>query len=130
MAACPSTPERGIYRACQNAAMSRASDVVIVHTSCPDAASAERIAHTLVEEGLAACVSRIPGMVSAYRWQGSLQTDAEELLLIKTLATRIEAVRLRLLELHPYELPEFIVVEAASVHEQYRDWIAAAVAES
>ncbi len=104
--------------------------VVIIQTSCPDTASAERIANTLVEEGLAACVSRIPGMVSTYRWQGKLQTDGEELLLIKTLIHRKDAVFARVQQLHPYELPELIVVEAAAVHGPYRDWIAAAVASS
>ena len=102
--------------------------VVIIQTSCPDAASAERIAKILVEEGLAACVSRIPGVVSTYRWQGAIQVDGEELLLIKTMRDRKDAVSARLLELHPYELPELIVVEAAAVHGPYRDWIAAAVA--
>ena len=102
--------------------------VVIIQTSCPDAASAERIAKTLVEEGLAACVSRIPGVVSTYRWQGAIQVDGEELLLIKTMRDRKDAVSARLLELHPYELPELIVVEAAAVDGPYRDWIAAAVA--
>ncbi|MFZ2236912.1 MAG: divalent-cation tolerance protein CutA [Dokdonella sp.] len=100
--------------------------VVIIQTSCPDAASAETIANALVQEGLAACVSRIPGMVSTYRWQGQLQIDAEELLLIKTMMHRKDAVFARVQELHPYELPELIVVEAAAAHGPYRDWIAAA----
>ena len=102
--------------------------VVIIQTSCPDAASAEKIAKTLVQEGLAACVSRIPGVISTYVWQGEIHVDGEELLLIKTMMHRKDAVTTRLLELHPYELPELIVVEAAAVHGPYRDWIAAAVA--
>ena len=102
--------------------------VVIIQTSCPDAASAERIATALVDEGLAACVSRIPGMVSTYRWQGEIHVDSEELLLIKTVMDRKDAVFARVRELHPYELPELIAVESAAVHGPYRDWIAAAVA--
>lgn len=102
--------------------------VIIIQTSCPDVVSAETIAKALVEEGLAACVSRFPGMVSTYRWQGALQVDGEELLLIKTAMHSKDAVFARVLELHPYELPELIVVEAAAVHGPYRDWIAAAVA--
>ena len=101
--------------------------VVIIQTSCPDAASAETIANALVEEGLAACVSRVPGVVSTYRWQGQLQVDGEEFLLIKTLIQRKDAVFARVIELHPYELPELIVVEAAAVQGRYRDWIVAAV---
>lgn len=102
--------------------------VVIIQTSCPDAVSAEKIAKALVEEGLAACVSRIPGVISTYAWQGAMHVDDEELLLIKTLMQRKDAVTTRVLQLHPYELPELIVVEAAAVHGPYADWIAAAVA--
>lgn len=102
--------------------------IVIIQTSCPDAASAEAIANALVEERLAACVSRIPGVISTYRWQGALQVDGEELLLIKTTIHRKDAVFARVQQLHPNELPELIVVEAAAVHGPYRDWIAAAVA--
>ena len=102
--------------------------VVIIQTSCPDSASAEQIAQILVEEGLAACVSRIRGVISTYRWQGAIQVDGEELLLIKTMMHCKDAVFARVLELHPYELPELIVVEAAAVHGPYRDWVAAAVA--
>ena len=101
--------------------------VIIIQTSCPDAASAETIANALVEEGLAACVSRIPGVVSTYRWQGEIHVDGEELLLIKTTVQRKAAIFARVQQLHPYELPELIVVEAAAVHGPYRDWIAAAV---
>lgn len=102
--------------------------LVIIHTSCPDPESAERIAQCLVEEGLAACVSRIAGVVSTYRWQGQLQVDQEILLLIKTSMSRYKAVRKRILELHPHELPEIIAVEAAASYRPYREWVARAVA--
>lgn len=75
--------------------------VLLCYCSCPDAASAQTLAETLVEERLAACVSRLPGVHSTYRWQGRVTTDSEELLLIKTTADRFEALRTRLLELHP-----------------------------
>lgn len=104
--------------------------LVIVHTSCPDPASAERIARCLVEEGLAACVSRVPGVVSTYRWHGELQVDDEVLLLIKTQMSRYKAVRKRVLELHPHELPEIIAVEAAASYRPYRDWVKHAVEPS
>lgn len=104
--------------------------VVIVHTSCPDADSAERIASALVDEGLAACVSRLPGLTSTYIWQGERHVDHEVLLLIKTLMSRYEAVRKRVLELHPHELPEIIAVEAAATHLPYRDWVRRAVERS
>lgn len=104
--------------------------LVIIHTSCPDQDSAERIARCLVEEGLAACVSRITGVISTYRWQGQLHTDQEVLLLIKSTLDRFEALRQRVLELHPHELPEIIAVEAAASHRPYRDWVQRAVEPS
>ena len=64
--------------------MNGSDRVLLCYCTCPDAASALRIAETLVGEKLAACVNRIPGIQSTYRWQGKVITDAEELLLIKT----------------------------------------------
>lgn len=104
--------------------------VVIVQTSLPDADSADRIAGILVDEQLAACVTRIGGAVSRYRWNDVVQRDDEVLLLCKTMLPRYEALRTRLLELHPYELPEIVAVEAAAAHGPYRDWVERSVAVS
>ncbi|WP_374249090.1 divalent-cation tolerance protein CutA [Thermomonas sp.] len=94
--------------------------------TCPDMATAERIAGTLVEEQLAACVNLLPGVTSLYRWQGRLQRDAEVLLLIKTTRDRYPALQARLPQLHPYELPELLAVEAADGLPAYLHWLAAA----
>lgn len=99
--------------------------VLLCYCSCPDAASAQAIAEALVGERLAACVNRLPGIHSIYRWQGAVTTDNEELLLIKTIAIRFEALRARLLELHPYELPELIAVPVERGHAAYLDWVRA-----
>ena len=98
---------------------------LIVHCTVPDEACAERIARALVEERLAACVSRIPGVVSTYRWKGEVETGGELLLLIKTSAQRFDALRERLVALHPYELPEVVAVKVESGLAPYLDWIAA-----
>ena len=98
------------------------SAIVVLCTS-PDEASAERIATALVEECLAACVNRIPGIASTYRWQGKVCRDSEQLLLIKTTRERFDALRGRILALHPYELPEVIAVDIASGSAPYLDWI-------
>ena len=103
--------------------MSDPNTVLLCYCNCPDAASAQRLAEALVNEALAACVSRLPGVVSTYRWQGAVTTDMEELLLIKTTAGRFEALRQRLLELHPYELPELIAVPVERGHAAYLDWV-------
>ncbi|MCL6619225.1 MAG: divalent-cation tolerance protein CutA [Thermomonas hydrothermalis] len=93
-------------------------------TTCPDPDSAERIAATLVEERLAACVNLIPGLRSVYRWQGAIQREAEVLLLIKTHPDRYPALQTRLTALHPYELPELIAVESATGLPAYLHWVA------
>ena len=91
----------------------------------PDEAAAERIATALVDERLAACVNRIGGVRSTYRWQGKVCHDSESLLVIKTTRERFDAVRERILALHPYELPEVIAVDIAHGHAPYLAWIEA-----
>jgi len=99
------------------------SDAVLLLSTCPDADSAARIARALVEERLAACVNRVPGLTSVYRWRGEVQEDGEVLLLIKTTRDRLEALRARLIELHPYEVPELIAVNIVAGHTPYLDWL-------
>jgi periplasmic divalent cation tolerance protein len=100
-----------------------AMTALLVYTACPNADSARQIADALVEERLAACVSVLPGMSSTYRWQGAIERAVEVLLVAKTVPDRREALQARLVELHPYELPEVIAVEAAAL-PAYSDWIA------
>lgn len=104
---------------------SPAMSVLIAHCSCPDAETATRIARQLVEEHLAACVQVIPGVSSTYRWQGALHTDNEVLLVIKTTRARFGALKARLPDLHPYELPELIAVEAIDGLDRYLHWVEA-----
>jgi len=97
---------------------------MIVLSTCPDAAVADRIATALVDERLAACVNRVPGIVSTYRWHGRVCRDDEFLLLIKTTSERFDALRERIVALHPHELPEVIAVDIARGLPPYLDWIA------
>ena len=99
-------------------------DALLCLTTCPDAQTAERMAHTLVEERLAACVNRVPGIASTYRWQGRIQNDAEVMLLIKTTRARFAALRERLLQLSPYDTPELIALDIADGSPAYLAWIA------
>lgn len=96
---------------------------LVVLSTCPDAATAERIADALVSERLAACVNRIAGVVSTYRWKGEVQRDNEQLLIIKTTRERFDALRARIVALHPYELPEVIAVDVAAGLDRYLMWI-------
>ncbi|MBD8872177.1 divalent-cation tolerance protein CutA [Rhodanobacter sp. DHB23] len=95
--------------------------ILLCLCTCPDAASAQKLAETLVGERLAACVNRLPGVLSTYRWQGEVHAEGEELLLIKTTTPRFEVLKARLLELHPYELPELIALPIEHGHAAYLD---------
>ncbi len=96
---------------------------VVVLSTAPDAGQAERLARSLVEERLAACVSRVPGMTSLYHWEGDVETADEVLLIIKTHASRAPELTRRLRELHPYEVPEILVLPVAAGLPGYLDWI-------
>ncbi len=78
----------------------------------------------LVGERLAACINIVPGLRSVFRWQGSVQRESEVLLLIKTTRSRYPALQARLPQLHPYELPELLAVEAAAGLPAYLQWVA------
>jgi periplasmic divalent cation tolerance protein len=94
----------------------------IVLTTLAADADARRIARTLVEEQLAACVNILPPMTSVYRWQDRIAEDREQQLVIKTSAERLGALQARLLALHPYETPELLVLEADGA-AAYAAWI-------
>jgi periplasmic divalent cation tolerance protein len=103
--------------------------VVVVFTACPSAEIAGTLARSLVEERLAACVNQIPGVTSTYIWKDTLQTDAETVLMIKTTAGRFDALKARVKELHPYELPELIAIPVCGGAEKYLAWVSEAVAQ-
>ena len=95
----------------------------LVLTTCPDAETGERIAHTLVAERLAACVNILPVTKSVYLWKGRVESAAEQLLVIKSVARAFRAIQKRIVELHPYELPEVITVPVTGGFADYLAWI-------
>lgn len=97
---------------------------LIVLCSVPSHELADHLAHTLVDERLAACVNRLAGIMSTYRWRGQIELANEALLMIKTTHERFDALRERIITLHPYELPELIAIDVATGHAPYLDWIA------
>jgi periplasmic divalent cation tolerance protein len=103
---------------------------VVVLCTVGSADDAERIASAVVEEGLAACVNVVPGVVSIYRWRGDVHRDEEWLLVMKTTATRFEALRKAIVELHPYDVPEVIQLPIERGHGPYLEWIDATVSGS
>lgn len=100
---------------------------VLILSTVGNEDDAVRVAKILVQERLAACVNLVPGLRSIYRWQGAVSDEEEILLLMKTTRERVDGLRDRLHELHPYEVPEFVVVEIASLGEKYGDWLRGSV---
>lgn len=104
--------------------MEDSSQQVVVMVTVPDLDSGEKIASSLLDRKLAACVNIMPGLISFYRWQGEIQRDGELLLMIKT---RQSLVNGRLIpaiqELHPYQLPEIIALPIVGGESGYLDWI-------
>ena len=101
--------------------------VVLVLTTLGADADAVAIARTLVEERLAACVNVLPAMTSLYRWKGQVEQDREQQIVIKTTADRVAALETRLRALHPYELPEFLVLPSGGGSTAYLDWVGESV---
>lgn len=97
--------------------------MVLVWTTFPADGDADGFARTLVAERLAACVSVLPPMQSTYRWAGQIETATERQLLIKTKAAQVAALETRVAELHPYEVPEFIVLAIDAAAPAYLAWL-------
>jgi len=98
------------------------ADAVLVLTTLGAAADGAALARTLVEERLAACVNVLPPMTSTYRWKGAVEQEREQQIIIKTSPGLVPALQARMRELHPYELPEFLVL-GASGSDAYLSWI-------
>jgi periplasmic divalent cation tolerance protein len=98
-----------------------AEHVVALVTAPPD--SAPELARRIVEEKLAACVNVVAGVRSIYVWKGKVCDEGEALLVIKTRAALFEALRARVVELHPYEVPEVIELPILAGHTPYLKWL-------
>lgn len=98
-------------------------EVVVGFTSFPDEEIAGQIGTHWVESQLAACVTLLPGARSIYRWEGKTERAAEVLALLKTTRGRLAGLEASLRDLHPYELPEWIVLGSEDGSETFRDWV-------
>ena len=96
----------------------------LVLTTAGTEEEATRIARALVEDQLAACVNVAPKITSVYRWKGTVLTETEWLLLIKTRAALFPRVQEAVRRLHSYELPELLLVPVAGGEESYLQWLA------
>ena len=101
------------------------ADVRVALSTAPDEDVAARIARALVDERLAACANLVPSVRSIYRWQGAVEDAREVLMVIKTRADRVDALAERLRALHPYDVPELVVLPLAGGLAAYLDWVRA-----
>lgn len=98
-------------------------DALVVLVTTPSAEVAAALARTLVEERLAACGNVLPEVRSIYRWEGAVREDAEALLVLKTTRARLEALRDRVLALHPYDVPEVLALPVEAGSADYLAWL-------
>jgi len=103
--------------------MNEPDALILVHTTCADAAEAEALARRLVDERLAACASIGQPVVSVYPWQGRIERETECPLTLKSRRSAFEPLARRLGELHSYDVPEVLAVEVAAAGEAYAAWV-------
>lgn len=102
---------------------------VIVLTTVPAEGDADALARALVDERLAACVNVLPPMSSIYRWEGTVEQASERQLIVKTTAARVEGVKRRINQLHPYDVPELLVLTVRDGAASYLQWLGDSVME-
>ena len=100
------------------------SDPIVVLVTAPSVDKAAEIARTLVDERLAACGNIVPGLRSIYRWEGKVCDEQEVLLILKSHATLFEALRERVVALHPYQVAEVLRIDVDAGSAPYLKWIA------
>ena len=96
---------------------------VFVYTTYPSLVEAERAGRVLVERRLCACVNILPGMISHYWWQGTIERGEEVVMIIKTRASLVQRVSAAVKELHSYSTPAILVIPIESVDQPYLDWL-------
>ncbi|XP_047948014.1 protein CutA, chloroplastic-like isoform X1 [Salvia hispanica] len=96
---------------------------IVVYVTVPNKEAGKKLAESIVKERLAACVNRIPGVESVYEWKGEIQTDSEELLIIKTRESLLEALTEHVKANHEYDVPEVISLPITGGNLQYLEWI-------
>lgn len=102
---------------------SNGAEAVVLVTTVGDMSQARMLARALVERRLAACVSILPNLLSIYRWKGELQEDPELLLWIKSRPGLVAAVREAIEALHPYDVPELLVLSVVDGLPAYLEWL-------
>ncbi|XP_039126724.1 protein CutA 1, chloroplastic isoform X3 [Dioscorea cayenensis subsp. rotundata] len=113
-------------RTLHSTAMASASTTVpsiVVYVTVPNKEAGKKLSESIIKERLAACVNRVPGIESVYWWDGKVQSDAEELLIIKTRESLLNALTEHVKANHEYDLPEVIALPIKGGNEKYLEWI-------
>jgi periplasmic divalent cation tolerance protein len=97
---------------------------VVVYVTVPNKETGSKLAHSIIENKLAACVNQIPGVESTYLWQGKVETDSELLLIIKTRQSLLQQLTDHVTANHPYDTPEVIAVPITGGSHKYLQWLA------
>ena len=99
-------------------------DAIVIYCTVPDKRIAKEISKYIIKHHLAACVSAIDRAESVFSWDGELEKEKEVLLMIKTLRTNFEKIKVLITELHPYNVPEIIAVPIVDCSKEYLQWLA------
>lgn len=91
--------------------------------TAPDAETADELGGALVEARLAACANVVPGVRSIYWWEGEVERSEEVLVILKTREERVAELLERAAELHPYDVPELLVLAVSEGHDPYLQWV-------
>jgi periplasmic divalent cation tolerance protein len=102
---------------------SQAPRICVVLVTVPDEEAGRALALEVVEAGLAACGNLVPGLTSVYRWDGQVRQDPECLVIFKTSASRVSDLKERVVETHPYEVPEVLALPVVEGHLPYLQWV-------
>ena len=105
------------------------TDKIVIFSTCESEADARRIAVHLVERQLAACVNILPGATSVYRWKGAVESASECVLVIKSRRDLAPKIEQEFAAIHPYEVPELIVLPIEDGAKPYMEWLGLQLAE-
>ncbi|XP_021743640.1 protein CutA, chloroplastic-like [Chenopodium quinoa] len=111
------------FNSIKMAATSNTVPSIVVYVTVPNKEAGKKLAASIVKERLAACVNRVPGIESVYEWNGEIQTDSEELLIIKTRESLLDALTEHVKVNHEYEVPEVIAMPITGGNAPYLEWL-------
>lgn len=107
--------------------MKRFAQFKIVLVTTPDLKTARKLANAALKARLVACVNLLPEIESHYWWNGKIERGAEVLMILKTTSARLGALEKLMLKLHPYETPEFAILNLSGGNRRYLEWVKTSV---